>query len=287
MNKSDQSFYKAFEDRHRGSKDLIRSRLQVYLPFINALKISDSHINAIDLGCGRGEWLELISELGINGIGVDLDQEMLNACDQLTFQVIHSDALKFLQCQESESVSIISGFHIIEHISFEELQSLVKESFRILKPGGLLILETPNCDNLVVASSSFYLDPTHRRPIPMALLEFIAIYYGFFRVTLLGLNESTELNSPQTPVGLYAVLSGASPDFAMIAQKNATNKSLNHMNKFFQNRIYMGLSLESLANHFQERFDRLENQSKLTYMRLDRIWRLLSPIKWIFSLFRK
>ena len=279
MNKSDQSFYKAFEDRHRGSKDLIRSRLQVYLPFINALKISDSHINAIDLGCGRGEWLELISELGINGIGVDLDQEMLNACDQLTFQVIHSDALKFLQCQESESVSIISGFHIIEHISFEDLQSLVKESFRVLKPGGLLILETPNCDNLVVASSSFYLDPTHQKPIPSSLLSFLVNHYGFRRVKVLGLQESASLRDISANVSLFAVLSGSSPDYAVIAQKYISHDKHNQFDTLFSKEY--GISLENLATRFQNHIDDISRKADLSHQRLEKIIRLINPLRWI------
>ncbi len=279
MNKSDQSFYKAFEDRHRGSKDLIRSRLQVYLPFINALKISDPHINAIDLGCGRGEWLELISELGINGIGVDLDQEMLNACDQLTFQVIHSDALKFLQCQESESVSIISGFHIIEHISFEDLQSLVKESFRVLKPGGLLILETPNCDNLVVASSSFYLDPTHQKPIPSSLLSFLVNHYGFKRVKVLGLQESASLRDISANVSLFAVLSGSSPDYAVIAQKYISHDEHNQFDTLFSKEY--GISLENLATRFQNHIDDISRKADLSHQRLEKIIRLINPLRWI------
>ena len=73
-------FYRAFEDRYRGSRDLIKSRLRVYLPFVEPLKALYSDCIAVDLGCGRGEWLELLKEKGIGAHGVDLDDGMLSAC---------------------------------------------------------------------------------------------------------------------------------------------------------------------------------------------------------------
>ncbi|MGE9641913.1 class I SAM-dependent methyltransferase, partial [Escherichia coli] len=78
---------------------------------------------------------------------------------------------------------------MVEHIGFANVQLLIEESFRVLKPGGLLILETPNPENIVVASSSFYLDPTHTQPIPNQLLAFLTEYTGFNRTKILRLQE--------------------------------------------------------------------------------------------------
>ena len=81
------NFYRVFEDHHRGSRALIKSRLRAYLPFVESLKNVQSDVNALDLGCGRGEWLELMQEVGIDCHGVDLDEGMLLACRELGLQV--------------------------------------------------------------------------------------------------------------------------------------------------------------------------------------------------------
>ena len=77
---TENSFYRAFEDRHRGSRELIKSRLNVYKQFIEPLLAIEKNPFAIDLGCGRGEWLEVLGEIGVTAIGVDLDKGMLAAC---------------------------------------------------------------------------------------------------------------------------------------------------------------------------------------------------------------
>lgn len=215
---TDEKFYHAFEERYRGSRQLIGSRVRVYLPFIEPLKSIDGHPQAVDLGCGRGEWLELLTENGFDAQGVDLDAGMLAACYQRGLHVTQGDAISFLKALPNESQSIVSGFHIAEHLPFSELQTLVEQSFRVLKPAGLLILETPNPENIKVSTLTFYIDPTHRNPLPPDYLSFLPEYYGFERVKVVRLQESPELSEQQT-VSLDHVLSGVSPDYAVIAQK--------------------------------------------------------------------
>jgi len=163
-------FYRAFEEKHRGPRELIKSRLQAYLPFITAIKNIYPQPKAIDLGCGRGEWLELLGEHGFDAQGVDLDDGMLKACREIGLNVHTGDAVSFLKNLPNDSQAIISGFHVAEHIPFDDLKILVEEALRSLKPAGLLILETPNPENIVVGTSSFYVDPTHIRPLPPLLL---------------------------------------------------------------------------------------------------------------------
>ena len=182
-------FYRAFEDRYRGSRHLIKDRLRVYLPFIEQLKACYPDTPALDLGCGRGEWLELLQENGFKPTGVDVDDGMLEACRELGLSVEHCDALEALKNLADESQIVVSGFHIAEHLPFDILQTLVKETLRVLKPGGLLILETPNPENLTVGTSSFYFDPSHLRPIPPPLLAFLPEYYGFKNVKTIRLQE--------------------------------------------------------------------------------------------------
>ena len=213
-------FYSAFEDRYRGARELIKSRLCVYRPFVEPLLDVYRYSRAVDLGCGRGEWLELIGEWGFDASGVDLDDGMLSACRERRLKVQSGDAIEFLRGLPDASQVIVSGFHFAEHIPFAALQTLIVEGLRVLQPGGLLILETPNPENVVVGTSSFYLDPTHQRPIPPQLMAFLPEHYGFERVKILRLQEADEL-AVQENVTLLDVFVGVSPDYAVIAQKLA------------------------------------------------------------------
>ena len=127
--------YKAFEDLHRGSHELIKSRLGVYLPFVEVIKsiyppapsssTATPAIEALDLGCGRGEWLELLKENGVSAEGIDLDDDMLSACRVQGLKVATGDAVAYLQTLPNNSRSVISGFHIAEHLSLEDLKIVV------------------------------------------------------------------------------------------------------------------------------------------------------------------
>ena len=244
----DTLFYRAFEDKHRGSRELIKTRLQQYLPFLEPLVKLHPLGLALDLGCGRGEWLEVTNEVGLSAHGVDLDPGILAACTERGLLVEQKDALQTLQEQPDASVCVISAFHVVEHIAFDVLQTLVRETLRALVPGGLLILETPNPENLVVGTSNFYLDPTHIRPIPPLLLEFLSEYYGFSRQKILRLQEATDLSKREN-VHLREVLSGVSPDYAIIAQKDAPKKILKRFNKAFA-RDY-GICLGELCERYE------------------------------------
>lgn len=212
-------FYRNFEDKHRGSFELIQSRLKIYLPFINPLKQFYNRPKALDLGCGRGEWLDLLQQNDFNAQGIDLNEGMLEECKKRGLSVIHGDAIQYLKTLETGYLSIISAFHLVEHIPFEILQELIREAHRVLKPGGLLILETPNPESILVGTSSFYLDPTHQRPIPSELLSFIVEYNQFNKVKMVFLQE--EKNNDENEIGLRNILEGVSPDYAVVAQKEA------------------------------------------------------------------
>ncbi|MCE7527923.1 bifunctional 2-polyprenyl-6-hydroxyphenol methylase/3-demethylubiquinol 3-O-methyltransferase UbiG [Polynucleobacter sp. IMCC 30228] len=287
--------YKAFEDLHRGSHELIKSRLGVYLPFIEVVKsiyppapsssTATEAIEALDLGCGRGEWLELLKENGVSAEGIDLDDDMLSACRARGLKVATGDAVAYLQSRPNNSRSVISGFHIAEHLSLDDLKILVEESLRVLKPAGLLILEAPNTENLVVGTSSFYLDPTHQRPLPSQLLTFLTDYFGFARSKLLRLQEPALLRDELTPVSLFNVLSAVSPDYAVIAQKQAETNILARFDTLF-NQDY-GLSLAILASRYQAHLNDVERQVQFLTERIDKIWRLFAPLRWVKNLFSK
>jgi len=229
MNKN---FYKKFEDRFRGPRKIIKERLKVYLPFIEPITSIYPEAQAIDLGCGRGEWLEILDETGITGQGVDLDDGMLSLCRKLDLNVYKSKALNFIKKQENESLSVITAIHLVEHIPFDDLVTLVGESFRVLKPAGILIIETPNPENIVVGSSTFYTDPTHHRPIPMSLLRYVVENCGFTKCKNLRLHENRSARDLD-PSHILSVLNGASPDYAVIAQKQADSQLMEKFTEAF------------------------------------------------------
>jgi len=245
-------FYIRFEDKYRGSRGLIKDRLMVYLPIIDPLKTIYPDIPAIDLGCGRGEWLELLQENGWQAVGVDTNKSMIDYCEKAGLKVAKEDAIAYLHSVKSESVSVVSGFHIAEHLPFESLQELVKEAYRTLLPGGFLILETPNPENIMVGTASFYIDPTHLHPLPAQLLSFLPEYYGFYRTKILRLQEPPELASSNT-ADLLNVLADVSPDYAIVAQKSAQPETL----AVFDDKLINehGLTLETLAQRYDSQVE--------------------------------
>ena len=260
------SFYRAFEDVHRGPRALIKLRLRAYLPFVESLKNIHPDVNAVDLGCGRGEWLELMQEVGIDCRGVDLDEGMLLACRELGLLVETRDAISYLKSLTDDSLSVVSAFHLVEHLTFEQLQAVVAQAHRVLKPGGLLIMETPNPENIVVATRNFYLDPTHQRPIPPELLFFVAEFYGFARAKIVRLQESKEL-AQHTHLTLQDVLGGASPDYAVVTQKSAVKVLLEQLDSPFS--AEYGLSLESLTARYQDQASARTEQAQTTALRAE------------------
>jgi O-antigen chain-terminating methyltransferase len=220
-------FYRAFEDRHRGAREAIAQRHRVYLPYLAAVRELGLPARLVDLGCGRGEWLELARREGWQVQGVDSDEGMLAACREAGLDVASGDALDYLRAQPDGSAGVVSAFHVVEHLPFDALRALVAQARRVLAPGGLLVLETPNPENLVVGSSAFFMDPTHNRPLPPLLLAFVAEFAGFGRAATLRLNEGL---APDRAVTLIDVLAGVSPDYAVVAQKaGATSPALDDL----------------------------------------------------------
>ena len=251
-------FYRAFEDRYRGARDEIGRRLAVYRPFLLALaaqaeRAGAGPARALDLGCGRGEWLELLAACGIAGRGVDLDEGMLRACRERHLDVERADALASLRALPDASLALVSAFHLVEHLPFELVQDIIAEARRVLQPGGLLIFETPNPENLTVGASSFYLDPSHERPLPPALLAFAVEFGGFGRQCVLRLQEMPQLRG-DGPVGLLTVLEGVSPDYAVVAQQAAEAALTAPFDPLFA--ADYGVTLAALAQRYEAQLQR-------------------------------
>jgi O-antigen chain-terminating methyltransferase len=173
------SLYAAFEDVFRGSREQIKRRQAVYLPLLREHNVGSPTMPILDLGCGRGEWLELLGEHGFQARGVDSNEEMIERCKSLGLQVEPSDSLVYLRTLSDECMGAVSAFHMVEHMPFDVVLTLIDESLRVLKPGGILILETPNPANFLVGTYTFHLDPTHLKPLPSPLLQFFVEGRGF------------------------------------------------------------------------------------------------------------
>jgi len=277
------SFYKAFEDHFRGSRQEVRQRMEVYLPFLEALRPFHHKFMVLDLGCGRGEWLQLLKELKFESIGVDLDQEMVNECENLGLKVRCEDVLQALKSFRSKSLSLVTGFHIAEHLSFEELRQVVGEAHRVLKDGGLLILETPNPENISVGAMNFYLDPTHQKPLPPKLMDFLAEYFGFERTKILRMQEPVVLQQPEAIPTLQQVFDSVSPDYAVIAQKSSRIEVFQALDHLWEGDY--GLTLPELTKRFQGHLNNIDATAHHAEFALKQIyqsrsWRITQPLRW-------
>ena len=290
-------FYYRFEQHFRGSREEIKRRQSVYLPILEPLKSIQSPSLTLDLGCGRGEWLELMTENGFSAQGVDLDEAMLQFCAEQGFAVRKADALDCLRSIPDATLSVVSGFHIAEHLPFETLQSLIVEALRALIPGGILILETPNPENLEVGSCNFYADPTHRAPLPPRLLAYLGEDAGFKRVETLRLNQPPKewYSNPAGIPSLSRVIFGVGPDYAIVAQKIATLETLTAFTWFAE----MGNESNSLSARINE-FDaellaiqqetqraQSEQMARLDEILNSRSWQITAPLRKANAILRK
>ena len=215
------SLYVAFEDRFRGSRADIKQRQRFYLPILAEAGAGTTGRAIVDVGCGRGEFLELMRDEGLIARGVDANETMVEVCQAAGLESVAGDALAYLAQQEPNSLGAVTGFHIIEHLPFKVMVRLFDEAFRALAPGGVMVFETPNPANLMVASRWFYLDPTHRNPLPGEMVSMIAEVRGFTRVSILDLHPAPQRFSGGDPVlreELDRIFYGPQ-DYALLARK--------------------------------------------------------------------
>lgn len=220
--------YVAFEEQFRGPRELIRERALPYIDIVRAAGAGTPEAPVLDLGCGRGDWLDVLREHSLVARGVDSNRVFLDLCRGRGLEVIDGDVLEVLRGIGDASVGAITGMHIAEHLPFEILVALLDEARRVLRVGGVLALETPNPENLWVASHWFYMDPTHRNPLPPEALRWIVEARGFAdarieRWTVGRPSPAPPLLGPEMPgAASVNVLLGqlhASLDYAIIARR--------------------------------------------------------------------
>jgi len=216
------AFYLAFEDRFRGPREEIRSRVSVHLPVVRAAGAGTPDRPILDLGCGRGEWLEVLAAEGLTARGVDANVATVAETRSRGLEVVEADALTYLRSLPEQSCGAVTGFHVIEHLPFATVIGLVDEIVRVLQPGGVTILETPNPTNLVVGASSFYIDPTHGRPLHPETMRFLVAARGLERVEIRPLHPVEEARLPDDGDPIAACLNEhlyGPQDYAVLAYR--------------------------------------------------------------------
>lgn len=216
------TFYNRLENQFRGSTEDILNRLAVYQPDVEAAAIRTLGKPALDLGCGRGEWLELLHRLDIPASGVDLNAAQIAAAGEAGLAVEELDARTALARAENDSLSVVSAHHLIEHIPFRDVAWIAREALRVLAPGGLLIFETPNPKNVLVGATSFHNDPTHLRPLTDNVLGVLFETAGYYPVETRFLHPHERLDEFTNRQGFdpeLAHLLFGPQDLAMIGQK--------------------------------------------------------------------
>jgi SAM-dependent methyltransferase len=197
------ALYAEFEDTFRGPRELIKERQEVYVPRLTKARVGSISDPVLDLGCGRGEWLELLADHHLVASGVDSDPGMIERCRALGINVTLGDALTHLRGLPDRSVGAVTSFHMVEHMPFETVIALLDEALRVLRTGGLLIFETPNPQNVLVGSQTFWIDPTHLKPIPSQTLRFFVEARGFCDAEVWNLQPYPEaIRLPEDPAGI-------------------------------------------------------------------------------------
>lgn len=217
------SLYVAFENRFRGSTDEIARRVERYLPILQKTPPVAAGNVVLDIGCGRGEFLSFLQRNNFIGRGVDLNGAMVEEARGRGFDVLEGDALAYLRSLPDNSLAAITGFHIVEHIGFKDLVGLFDSAQRVLMPGGIVLFETPNPENIVVGACTFHYDPTHNKPLPPDYLSFVAEARGFGRARIIRTDDDCDLSRPEVGFKPEEVNDWfrQPPDYALYAEKTA------------------------------------------------------------------
>jgi len=217
------ALYVSFEEVFRGTREDIKGRVRRHVEKFALAGAGRSDRPVLDLGCGRGEWLEVLRDHGLAARGIDLNTCNIEICRSLGLAVAHDHALAALKACPDGSLGGVSAFHLVEHLPFEVLVAMIDEALRALAEGGILLFETPNGESLMVSGRNFFFDPTHRHPIPPQVLSFVLERRGFAAVEVVrlhpyGQEHHLDATQGQAEALLNELLFGPQ-DYAVIGRK--------------------------------------------------------------------
>jgi 2-polyprenyl-3-methyl-5-hydroxy-6-metoxy-1,4-benzoquinol methylase len=178
--------YGRFAERFRGTEEYVKSTQEFYRPYFTG------KTNVLDLGCGRGEFLELLRDLNVPGRGIDLSDESVAICRHKGLDAEKADIFEYLENLPEAALDGIFCSQVVEHIPPERLPGMIKLAASRLQRNGVIAIETPNPECLAIFATHFYLDPTHQRPVPHPLLAFYLEEFGIGNIEVRRLSPAVE-----------------------------------------------------------------------------------------------
>ncbi len=178
--------YGRFAERFRGSEEYVRKSIRLYRSYF------EGRTAVLDIGCGRGEFLEMMRDADVAARGIDLSEESVGICRAKGLEVEKADLFAYLSDLPNEALDGIFCAQVIEHLPPQSLPEMIRLASAKLARGGLLALETPNPECLAIFASHFYLDPTHQRPVPHPLAAFYMEEYGLGQIEVRKLSPAVE-----------------------------------------------------------------------------------------------
>ena len=216
--------YFDFENHFRGTREHIKQVQKPYLEYFKGCK------TVLDIGCGRGEFLELLRSEQIEAIGIDIYEDYVEYCKTKGLVVVQDDALHYLENRNEQVDGIFIG-QVVEHLELEKMVRLCNLVYEQLNDGGTVIFETPNPTSLAIYTHAFYLDPSHTKPVHPLTLKYFLEKAGFKQTEIIYTESSkidfeippikTETNEEQFNCAMQEVqrLLFGSQDYAIIARK--------------------------------------------------------------------
>jgi 2-polyprenyl-3-methyl-5-hydroxy-6-metoxy-1,4-benzoquinol methylase len=178
--------YGRFAERFRGTEEYVKAGQAFYEPYFRGRQ------NVLDLGCGRGEFLELMRSIGVPAKGIDLGEESITLCRAKGLEAEEADLFEYLGNLPEASLDGIFCSQVVEHIPVERLPEMIKLAASRLQRNGVIAIETPNPECLAIFATHFYLDPTHQRPVPHPLLAFYLEEFGVGNIEVRKLAPAVE-----------------------------------------------------------------------------------------------
>ena len=196
--------YVEFENQFRGSQDTIRARLESYVPYFDGAR------DVLDVGCGRGEFLDLLKSRGVPARGLDLNHEMVEVCRARGLDVAEGDAVSYLAALPDGSLGGLFAAQVVEHLKPEYLLRFLEVAHHKLRPGSPIVLETLNPACWVAFFESYIRDITHVWPLHPETLRFLVLASGFSSARI----EYRSAIPPQDRLQRIAEQEGVSADLA-------------------------------------------------------------------------
>ena len=178
--------YARFAERFRGTEEYVKANQEFYRP------VFKGKTNVLDLGCGRGEFLAMMRELGVPAKGIDLSDESIALCRNKGLDAEKADLFEYLEGLPEAALDGIFCSQVVEHIDPARLPELIRLAASRLQRGGVIAIETPNPECLAIFATHFYLDPTHHRPVPHPLLAFYLEEFGVGNLEVRKLSPAVE-----------------------------------------------------------------------------------------------